>query len=128
MGPRSFDHGNFVIFCPVLIPFRKLQWGHGLSTMETLRERANLIRHSSASMGPRSFDHGNLLLLGMGGYILYKASMGPRSFDHGNSLIYLFDGGFRALGTLSKCFATENNKFCFPVRVLRGKLPSCERS
>src|SRR3989339_395198 len=56
------------------------------------------------------------------------ASMGPRSFDHGNSLICLFDGGFRALGTLSKCFATENNKFCFPVRVLRGKLPSCERS
>ncbi len=34
MGPRSFDHGNIMVPARYVL-FSLLQWGHGLSTMET---------------------------------------------------------------------------------------------
>ena len=35
MGPRSFDHGNLPRAIIKKYGVTKLQWGHGLSTMET---------------------------------------------------------------------------------------------
>ena len=62
MGPRPFGHGNLAATSTSKPP-PSLQWGHGLSAMETKRRWGDMKYIRYASMGPRPFGHGNAEVL-----------------------------------------------------------------
>ena len=83
MGPRPFSRGNFYCTLQLWSSQKGLQWGHGLSAVETAAVDVSLREGVPASMGPRPFSRGN--------FTIHKenlmpsiASMGPRPFSRGN--------------------------------------------
>ena len=58
MGPRPFSRGNKEE-SPCLPPTRSLQWGHGLSAVETGTAMHAWLLEGITSMGPRPFSRGN---------------------------------------------------------------------
>ncbi len=82
MGPRSFKRGNGVLPCTHDARAR-LQWGHALLSVETIRHSSQTLLPLAASMGPRSFKRGNEATSDRE-ETSSVASMGPRSFKRGN--------------------------------------------
>ena len=106
MGPRPFSRGYFIytnagsftyvgfngatafqpwILSPRFISQRcsdMLQWGHGLSAVDTGKEPCKFNGANIASMGPRPFSRGYLRPASVGDLVL-SASMGPRPFSRG---------------------------------------------
>ena len=108
MEPWLFSHGNEETSAQDAEQYRKLQWSHDFSVMETVCWQWDWLGHISASMEPWLFSHGNdydsdheqPLLFGFNGAMTFQswkhkgrrrnvisrivASMEPWLFSHGN--------------------------------------------
>ena len=85
MGPRPFSRGNESFFAWLRTGKQSLQWGHGLSAVETGQSQSSYgPQGGRTSMGPRPFSRGNSVYAGAQRLGVDGTSMGPRPFSRGN--------------------------------------------